>query len=75
MSKIRIVGAGFSGLTLAYFLRKKGIEVEIFEKENQPGGLLHTHRLPEGLVETAANGLLSCELLSTMCEDLGVRLL
>ncbi|MCB0411013.1 MAG: hypothetical protein KDD22_00710, partial [Bdellovibrionales bacterium] len=31
--------------------------------------------LPEGLVETAANGLLSCELLSTMCEDLGVRLL
>ncbi|HWY79979.1 MAG TPA: NAD(P)/FAD-dependent oxidoreductase [Candidatus Sulfotelmatobacter sp.] len=37
--KIAIIGAGFTGLSAAYQLIKKGHEVTIFEKDPQPGGL------------------------------------
>jgi protoporphyrinogen oxidase len=37
--KIAIIGAGFTGLSAAYNLTKKGHLVEIFEKEANPGGL------------------------------------
>ena len=37
--KIAIVGAGFTGLTAAYYLSKGGHEVVIFEKEACAGGL------------------------------------
>ena len=36
---IAIIGAGFTGLTAAYELQKKGHTVSIFEKEAVPGGL------------------------------------
>ncbi len=37
--RIAIVGAGFTGLSAAYSLLKKGHSVTIFEKEGEPGGL------------------------------------
>lgn len=37
--KIAIIGAGFTGLSAAYTLAKKGHEVSVFEKESQAGGL------------------------------------
>jgi protoporphyrinogen oxidase len=36
---IAIVGAGFTGLSAAYYLTKKGHNVEIFELDSKPGGL------------------------------------
>ncbi len=36
--KIAILGAGFSGLTAAYELQKRGHEVWLFEKNSAPGG-------------------------------------
>jgi protoporphyrinogen oxidase len=36
---IAILGAGFSGLSAAYRLLKKGHQITIFEKESSPGGL------------------------------------
>lgn len=39
-----ILGAGISGLTLAYELLKKGQKVEIFEKDSNVGGLAKTLR-------------------------------
>lgn len=36
---IAIIGAGFTGLSAAYSLAKKGHKVTIFEKDPQPGGL------------------------------------
>jgi protoporphyrinogen oxidase len=38
--KIAIVGGGIGGLTLAYFLAKKGDQVTVWEKEKQLGGLV-----------------------------------
>lgn len=37
--KIGIIGAGFTGLSAAYYLSKEGHEVTVFEKANLPGGL------------------------------------
>jgi oxygen-dependent protoporphyrinogen oxidase len=62
-------------LTLAYYLRRGGCEVEIFEENKKTGGLLGTKFCPEGLVESAANALLWTPLLSQLCEDLGIPLL
>lgn len=72
---ITVVGAGFSGLTTAYFLIKRGFKVRILEKTDRAGGLIKTIRTPHGLIETAANGLLNSVKLEAMCADIGVPLL
>ena len=36
--KITIIGAGFSGATAAYLLKKKGHEVQLLESADHPGG-------------------------------------
>ena len=38
--KIAVIGAGPAGLSAAYYLRLNGYPVTIFEKENEPGGML-----------------------------------
>ncbi len=37
--KVGIIGAGFTGLSAAYYLQKKGHKVTVFEREKLPGGL------------------------------------
>src|SRR5262245_9543463 len=72
---ITVAGAGFSGLSTAYFLSKHGFKVRITEKNDRAGGLIKTIRTPHGLIETAANGLLNSARLETMCADIGVPLI
>ena len=74
MQRIKVVGAGFSGLVTSYFLTKKGFKVEVREKSSRVGGLIKTIRTPHGLVETAANGLVNSARLGEMCADIGVPL-
>ena len=45
--KIGIIGAGFTGLSAAFYLTKKGHEVVIFEKDERPGGLAVGYREKE----------------------------
>ena len=75
MPTITVVGAGFSGLATAYFLTKHGFKVRIIEKTDRAGGLIRTLRTEHGLVETAANGLLSSARLEAMCADIAVPLI
>jgi NADPH-dependent glutamate synthase beta subunit-like oxidoreductase len=53
--KIAVIGAGPAGLTAAYFLTRKGHEVEVYEESKEIGGLLRTtlpqYRLPESILE------------------------
>ncbi|MFH1347330.1 MAG: NAD(P)/FAD-dependent oxidoreductase [Candidatus Margulisiibacteriota bacterium] len=49
--KAAIIGGGITGLSLAYFLLKKGIKAEIFEKEDHLGGLLATFRIENSFLE------------------------
>jgi NADPH-dependent glutamate synthase beta subunit-like oxidoreductase/Fe-S-cluster-containing hydrogenase component 2 len=38
--RMAVIGAGPAGLTCAYYLRERGYDVTVFEKEEQPGGML-----------------------------------
>jgi protoporphyrinogen/coproporphyrinogen III oxidase len=71
---VTVVGAGFSGLTAAYYLQKADYAVEVIEQAAAPGGLISTKQTPWGLAETAANGALNSVLLEALASDLNVRL-
>ena len=62
-SKVAIIGAGPAGLTAAFYLRKKGHEVTIFESRSKPGGMMRYgipyYRLPEEVLEKEINQVLS----------------
>ena len=38
--KMAVIGAGPAGLSCAYYLRERGYDVTVFEKESRPGGML-----------------------------------
>ena len=40
--RVAVIGAGFAGLTAAYYLRKEGIPVSLFEARDRYGGRVHT---------------------------------
>src|SRR5215510_6569646 len=71
---ITVIGAGFSGLTTAYFLTKHGFKVRIVDNADRAGGLIKTIRTEDGLVETAANGLLASARVEAMCAEINVPL-
>lgn len=75
LKPITVVGAGFSGLTSAYFLTRAGLQVRIVEKTSRAGGLIRSIRTEHGLVETAANGILNSARVEAMAVDIGVTLL
>ncbi len=54
---VHIWGAGVSGLVLAYYLKKVGYKVSVYEKSDRAGGKIGTKKTPYGPVEQAANAL------------------
>jgi formate dehydrogenase (NADP+) beta subunit len=53
--KAAVVGSGPAGLTVAFYLRKKGHRVTVFESRGKPGGMMRygipRYRLPEDLLD------------------------
>nr|MCR4677110.1 FAD-dependent oxidoreductase [Sphaerochaetaceae bacterium] len=48
--KIAVIGAGPAGLSAAWYLRKEGYPVTVFEKTEKPGGML-VHGIPDFRLE------------------------
>ncbi len=69
-----MIGGGFSGLTAAYFLVKRGFKVDLYEKSNRVGGLIGSQKNDYGIIESAANALIANQELELMCQDLGIVL-
>ncbi|MEL7586386.1 MAG: protoporphyrinogen oxidase [Prolixibacteraceae bacterium] len=40
--KIAVIGAGLTGLVTAYYLRKQGLNVTVYEKSDRPGGVIQS---------------------------------
>jgi NADPH-dependent glutamate synthase beta subunit-like oxidoreductase len=61
--KVAVVGSGPAGLTAAFYLRKKGHSVTVFEARPKPGGMLRygipRYRLPEDVLEKEIAQLLA----------------
>ncbi len=70
---VTIVGAGFSGLVSAFYLTRAGYRVRIVERDAKPGGLIRTISTKDGLVETAANGLLANSEVEALFEEIGLE--
>lgn len=73
--EIQIIGAGFSGLSLAYFFTKKGFKVRVFEETQQVGGLIQSFYENDMLIETAANGFLASKKIEELFQDIGCKIL
>jgi formate dehydrogenase beta subunit len=54
--KVAIIGAGPAGVTAAFFLRRGGYSVRVFEALNEPGGMsavgIPDYRLPRDVIKT-----------------------
>lgn len=53
--RVAVIGAGPAGLTAAYYLGKTGYDVDLYEKNDRPGGYLATgipeYRLPQETID------------------------
>lgn len=71
--KTAVIGGGISGLTTAYLLQQKGIDVKLFEKNTFPGGNIRTEKIDGYLIEHGPNSTLeTTPLINTLLESLGI---
>ncbi|MFP4282468.1 MAG: protoporphyrinogen oxidase [Opitutales bacterium] len=56
-STVLLVGAGISGLTTAYGLRKRGFEVTVLEADERVGGAIQSERIDGFLCEAGPNSM------------------
>jgi len=69
--KVAVVGAGLTGLTTAFYLKKAGIPFVVFEKDNRPGGVIQTYHENSFTFEGGPNsGILSKPEVPELLEEL-----
>ena len=70
---VLIVGAGISGLALTYYLRKSGIDAQIVEAADRPGGVIRSEHRDGFLLELGPQSFSGTPQLVDLCRDLGVE--
>ncbi len=73
MKEAVVVGSGISGLTVAYWLKKRGVEVTVFEKDDTPGGTVKTEREGDFLLEIGPQTVLTNEALEELLRELNLK--
>jgi protoporphyrinogen/coproporphyrinogen III oxidase len=66
-----VVGAGISGLTTAYALKKSGVSTLLFEASSRPGGVIQTIHRDGFLLECGPQSFSGNASLTAICKDLG----
>ncbi|MFN2127374.1 MAG: NADH-ubiquinone oxidoreductase-F iron-sulfur binding region domain-containing protein, partial [Anaerolineales bacterium] len=80
LKTVAIVGAGPAGLTAAHYLSLKGYKINIFESENELGGMLFcaipSYRLPRETIKKEISSILddniTIKLNSTLGKDFSI---
>jgi oxygen-dependent protoporphyrinogen oxidase len=70
---VSVIGGGFSGLTMAYFLNEWGFPVRVYESRAW-GGLIQTDLQLMMQTETSANAFMNSSLLSRVAQEIGCEL-
>ena len=69
---ILIIGAGISGLTCAYTLRKSGLDAQILEASDQPGGAIRSERRDGYLLELGPQSFNASPPVLDLCRELNI---
>ena len=73
-NKIVIIGAGISGLTIAYLLNKLGHDITVLEKKKEPGGSIETVIEKEFLFDKGPNSALETHpLIGQLIKELNLQ--
>lgn len=68
--RVAIIGAGWSGLSVATFLRERGQDVTMHEAGHGPGGRIRTHREDGHLVEAGPHGVIPSDAATKRLLDI-----
>ncbi len=72
--KVAIIGAGISGLSTAFFLKKGGVEVTVYEKNSYPGGTIRSKFINGFLVESGPNSTSETNtVIDEVVTELGIK--
>jgi protoporphyrinogen/coproporphyrinogen III oxidase len=67
-----VVGAGISGLSVAYALQKQGVDVLLVESCSKPGGVIRTIRRDGYLIECGPQSFSGNARITAISNDLGL---
>ena len=72
--KVAVIGAGIAGLSAAHYIRKRGVDVSVFEREGVAGGSVRSSmRDDKYLIELGPNAFLaSAEPLQRLARELSI---
>jgi len=66
---VGIIGAGISGLATAHELRERGVEVEVFEATDEPGGVVRSRTVDGHVLELGPQRLRGSSLIDRWIDD------
>jgi oxygen-dependent protoporphyrinogen oxidase len=73
VGNVVVIGAGISGLTVAWRLHRAGVNVTVLEKESRPGGTMQTVIDGDWLIESGPNSALeTTPLFQQLFTELGI---
>jgi len=74
VNPVAVIGGGITGLTAAFYLRRKGVPVVIYEASGRVGGVIQSFRQNGYLVECGPNTILeSSPKISALIRDAGLE--
>lgn len=73
-TEVTVIGAGLTGLTTAFWLRRKGIRVHVIETDNRIGGQIRTERHNHYIYETGpSTGAVSTPEVAELMQELYIK--